>query len=137
MALDIEDFIPDTQAVEDGVWVHLDEDTTVKVSYLAPDAYQNEVVRRQRRLRNPNLLERPDYLRGVENDLLRGKVLDWKGMKKGGKEFPFSPETLEFVIKSVPDVRGALLRIIQDVANFRNQQQEEGEKNLPGVSNGS
>lgn len=136
MALDIEDFIPDTQAVEDGVWVDLDEDTKVKVAYMAPDAYQNEILRRQRRLRNPNLLERADYLRGVENDLLRTHILNWVGMQKNGKEFPFSIENLDFVMKYVLDLRNALLRIVQDVSNFTAKQQEESEKNLPTASNG-
>lgn len=137
MALNIEDFIPDTNSVEDGVWVDLDEDSKVKVAYMPPDAYQNELARRQRRIRNPNLLERADYLRGVENDLLRRHVLDWVGLKKGSKEFPFSPENLDFIIKTVPDVRSAFLRIVQDVANFRAKQQEDGEKNSPSASNGT
>lgn len=137
MALDITDFTPDAQAVEDGVWVDLDEDTKVKVEYMSPDAYQNELIKRQRRIRNPNLLERGDYLRGIENDLLRAHIMDWSGMQKGGKEFPFSPENLDFVIKSVPDVRSALLRIVQDVSNFTAKQQEDGEKNSRPVSGGT
>ena len=136
MALDIVDFIPDTQSVEDGVWVDLDEDTKVKVEYMSPDAYQNELIKRQRRIRNPNLLERGDYLRGIENDLLRAHIMDWSGMKKGGKDFPFSMENLDFVIKVVPDIRSALLRIVQDVSNFTAKQREEGEKNLPPASSG-
>lgn len=136
MALDIVDFIPDAQAVEDGVWLDLDEDTKVKVRYLSPDAYQNELVKRQRRVRNPKLLEHVGYLRGIENDLLRTCIMDWTGMRKGGKEFPFSQESLDFVIASGSEVRIMLLRIVQDVSNFTTKQREENEKNLPTASSG-
>ena len=130
MALDIEEFIPDAELTEDGIWVDLDEETKILVTYLPADFIQSEIIRRQRKqnIRNPHLLERPEYLRSIEDDGIRKSIKGWQGLRKGGQDWPFSPENLEFIIRHAPDFRAAFLRIVQNASNFTKRQAEEDRK---------
>lgn len=139
MALDIEDFIPDSELTEDGVWVPLDDETKVLATFMSPDFMRNEMMRRQRQgnIRNPHLLDRPEYLRNIEDEGIRKHIKGWEGMKKGGEAWPFLPENLEFIIKRVPDFRASFLTIIQNSSHFVKRQMEDDQKNSQPSSNGS
>lgn len=139
MALDIEDFIPDSELTEDGVWVPLDDETRVLATFMSPDFMRNEMLRRQRQgnIRNPHLLDRPEYLRKIEDEGIRKHIKNWEGMKKGGELWPFSLENLEFIIKRVPDFRASFLAIIQNSSHFVKKQAEDDEKNSQPFSNGN
>lgn len=136
--MDIEDFVPDEQLDDDGVWLDLDDETQVKVRYLPPDAIQREIFRRQKRRGfRMQTFDDFDSIQKVTNEVLEGCIIDWRGLKRNGKEFLFSKENLRFLLASRPEFRQAFETMVRNVENFRRTSEEKNRKNLQTVSSGS
>lgn len=132
--MDLDEFTVDTE--DDGVWIDLDDETQVKMTYLSPDSVQREVFRRQRRRGFRNLgMDDFDSVQKLTGEVLEKHILDWKEMKKGGVEFPCTPENKRHVL-GIPEFRDAFERMARNIENFRRKEEDDGGKNSPGASSG-
>lgn len=125
----------DTKAETDGVWVDLDDETSILIArYLNPKhrAFVQKRMEPYRRLQRLNKLD-DSVVEKIELEALAKYVLiDWKGLKDNGKTIKYSQEkalellsdpTLVWLVDMVKEMSN-------DMSMFRQEMLEESRENV-------
>lgn len=131
--MDISEFSTDQNLEEEGVWISLDGNgTEIKVARMNCRPYKKyfqAITKPYKRLiRNGSLSE--DLAEKLLIDALAHKiVLDWKGLTKNGKKFPYSVENATQFLSTSPDFRDLVTEAASEMDNFRQKELEEAAGN--------
>ena len=116
----------------EGVWVDLDDETSVKLGYAGGPKFQNELgkqVRRMQMSRRVRVMDmerdRAVRIHAFANQI----VLDWKGMKEHGTDIPYSRQEAVRVMNDYPEFMDWVEMQSMMIENFRMEGLEEAEKN--------
>ena len=130
--MDLSKFKADRTAEDEGVWVALDGDDTgarVKLARIGNRRYREAMQRRMkpfRRALRAGTLEEATAERVTAEVLAETVLLDWQDLALDGAALAYSPDR----------ARELLLEMATDIELYRQQDQEEAEKNLPPSSAG-
>lgn len=120
--MDLRAYRTDRAAEEEGVWIDLDDQTTVRVARSNSKRFA-EALNKHRKphrqaIRSGTLPEETaDAI--VIGAIADAVLLDWKGLQEDGKEVPATLENRVRVLSQYPDFRNVVAELAADMANFR------------------
>lgn len=120
----------DTGKTTYGVWVELDGETSLRIAqWLNPHhaRYVQKLLDPYKRAINMGTLDDETSERLEVDALAETVLLDWKGLKEGGKELPYSKQTAVRLL-SDPSLSWLLSFVkqqAQDTANFRKEVEDK------------
>lgn len=128
-------FAVDVDACDEGVWFNYDENIKLKIRSVESEKYQSALENASRAAAK-GMRTGVELPKEVRHGILRRAVadhlvVDWKGMKSGGKNLSFSPDVLYKVIaqKKYATFYGWIIECAGEVANFEQEKAAEEEKN--------
>jgi len=131
--LDINEFKTDRQLEEEGVWVPVDgAGAKIKVARINNPRYKKYFQRitkpYRRQIRSGNLSE--DLAEKLLVDALANTILlDWEGLTKGGKKFPYTVDNARQLLSESPDFRDLVSDAAGEMESFRARELEEAKGN--------
>jgi hypothetical protein len=137
MFVDLKDVKVDAHLEKEGVWVELDDETAVKVSFFGGDYFNREIDRRMKRTGFRQL--RNDYdarTKATIDVMVESGIHDWRGVKEHGAEVPFTKDNCRRVLTQYPVFRQEISVHMQDVSHFQKEQEEADTKNSVTLSAG-
>ena len=128
--MDLTNYRTDAAKKQEGVWIPFFENSQVKIAHFENEefkaAYRRETAVFTRTKRDAT----PDEASEIMIKLMaRHIILDWKGIKDGGEDLPFSIEAAENLLREVDAARERLVNEAKDWSNFRKKADEELEGN--------
>jgi len=145
--MDLCRFKSDRSAEDDGVWVALDgsaagDGASVKLARIGNRRYREAMQRRMkpyRRALRAGTLEDATAERITAEVLAETVLLDWRDLELDGTPLAYSPERARELLldPALRDFRDLIVEMASDIELYRQQEQEEAEKNLPPSSAGT
>lgn len=125
--MDLNAYRTDRAAEEEGVWVSLDGQTSVRVARSNSKRFAEAL----KKYRKPHLQAiRSGTLSEDQADAIivaavaEAVLLDWKGLKEDGKDVPATLENRIRVLTEYRDFRNVVAELAADMANFRTSEIE-------------
>ena len=142
--MDLSKFKADRTAEDEGVWVALDGDDSgarVKLARIGNRRYREAMQRRMkpfRRALRAGTLEEATAERVTAEVLAETVLLDWRDLALDGAALAYSPDRARELLldPALRDFRDLIVEMATDIELYRQQDQEEAEKNLPPSSAG-
>lgn len=142
--MDLSKFKADRTAEDEGVWVALDGDDSgarVKLARIGNRRYREAMQRRMkpfRRALRAGTLEEATAERVTAEVLAETVLLDWQDLALDGAALAYSPDRARELLldPALRDFRDLIVEMATDIELYRQQDQEEAEKNLPPLSVG-
>lgn len=126
------EFATDSKLEQDGVWVDLDDETSILIARMNNKKYRNAL----RRVLKPykTQISAGTIQPGKLDDLLvtplaAHVLLDWKGLTVNGEPTEYSREAAERVMQQFPDFRELVVTLASDMDLFRTADIEDDTKN--------
>lgn len=118
--MDINLFKTDPTLANEGVWLHLDENSAIKIGYGAGAAFNAASVKVGKRY--PAALRRnADQLTQMTIEVMAEcVVLDWRGLEENGVPLPCTREN-KIKILQIETLRDIIATFSRDVTNFQNE----------------
>jgi len=118
--MDINKVLPVSDAVENGVWINFDEETSFLIRSTECKEYTRAMQKHSRKLKGDQA-KSIAAARMITMQCMRDAiVVDWKGLKNKGKDLPCTPENIELVLK-VPAIRDFIADQAQEHANYQRE----------------
>lgn len=126
-------FKTDESKEQDGVWVQLDSgDSRLKIARSNNAKYRASQQLKMERYRFAAKTKTvpDDVWNAMFNELIAETILvDWDGITKDGKPYPYSRENALQAIAELKDFRELVMSFAVDLDNFKQDVQEATEKN--------
>ena len=124
--MDITKLLVDPAKEQAGVWTDYDETSSLLIGSITSrrykDAYQSELDSARIKLRKISNEQAEKIQIKV---LAKAVLLNWKGVKKGEAEYPYSQENAEYILTNCPQVREFVLQAAANIENFKAETVEE------------
>lgn len=137
MGLD-DDFGADENLQQNGAWVDYD-DYSILIAYAGDgnDRFEKTFERRMRPFRSYHDNKRRKMPESIKKDqekafaaiYAHAVILDWKGVKRGGEEVPFSPEAAHKALIELPAFFAEVREYASTLSNFQVDSMEADSKN--------
>ena len=118
---------------EDGTWVDLEEGIRVKIARIGNLSYRKELERlskpRRRQIRRGTLSEETAEQMLTEV-MAKTVLLDWEGIEEDKKKVPYSIAAARRLLTEYPDFREMISDLAGEMETFKQEFDEESEKNL-------
>lgn len=125
---------------EEGVWVRAGDGAEFKIARANNTVamkMSTELMRPYRHLQRINKVPK-DVQEEVGLEVLSQAILlDWKGVKEGDVEIPFSPEAAKRLFKAYPDFADFVAGYAQEHTVFQDEEAKARQGNSKSVSAGS
>ncbi len=128
--MDLSELRLDKSKKEDGVWLNLDEETSVRVRYMK----SQEALRKHGELRaaygkrgkRGNLT--PSEEEAIAKEVVaQAVIVDWEGITDQGEEFPYSEDNARRLVEEYELFRDFVCDAAVDEENFREEEAYEEE----------
>lgn len=142
--MDLSKFKADRTAEDEGVWVALDGDDNgaqIKLARIGNRRYREAMQRRMkpyRRALRAGTLDEATAERVTAEVLAETVLLDWQDLALDGVALAYSPDRARTLLldPALRDFRDLIVEMATDIELYRQQDQEEAEKNSPPSSAG-
>ena len=140
--MDLNNFATDVSLAEEGAWIQIDEETSIRVARYGNRRFKKVFAR----LTAPYKVQ---IQQGTLNEEMASSLLtraiaeailvDWKGMKKAGKDLPYSVEAAIKILsdETLSNFRDMVVNLSQDIQTFREQEVREDAEKLQSISGGN
>lgn len=118
--MDITKAMPVKEAVENGVWVEFDEETSFLIRSTECKEYTRAMQKHGRKLKGEQAKSIAAARNVTMKCLVDAIVIDWKGIEENGKKLPCTKENVEKVLE-VPILRDFIADQAMEHANFQNE----------------
>ena len=117
---------------EDGTWVDLEEGIRVKIARIGNLKYRKELEKlsrpRRRQIRRGTLSE--EVAEQMLTEVMANTVLlDWEGIEENGKRLSYNPANAKRLLTEYPDFREMISDLAGEMETFKQEFDEESEKN--------
>ncbi|CTQ45771.1 hypothetical protein [Roseibium aggregatum] len=130
--MDIGKFRTNKEAEIEGAWVDIGDGCKVKVAR----ANNSEYTKKMQKLSKPHAAQARAGNLGEElateilcEAMAETILLDWEGLKDGGKVVPYSTNAAFEILRDVPDFRSFIFDLASEAAVFRNEINEDAKGN--------
>lgn len=116
-----------------GVWQDIGDGVSVKVARMGNPEYQKDferVSKPHRRAIRRGTLNNEVAEKLLIKVMARTILLDWKGLEEDGVAVPFNNENALRILTEYKDLRDYVSDIANDIEVFKQEEDEEAEKNL-------
>ncbi len=112
----------------EGVWVPW-EDAQIKVGRVGGPAYQ-KALRARTKMGSRGFRQTDEHQTNILCEVMADAVLlDWKGIKEGGKPVPFSRDNAYAMLKKYAQFRDEVTALASNFELFRTEEEDDAEKN--------
>lgn len=125
--MDLNAYRTDRAAEEEGVWVNLDGQTSVRVARSNSKRFAealNKYRKPHRQAIRSGTLSEDQADAVIVAAVAEAVLLDWKGLKEDGKDVPATLENRTRVLTEYRDFRNVVAELAADMANFRTSEIE-------------
>jgi len=132
-------FGTDRSKETEGVWVSVGEGGEVKVARTNNPRYKEAFRRKLEKYRasvERGTIDEETAQKVLVEVLAETILLDWKGFKDNGEKVPYSREKAVELLTNYPDFRDFITANAERMANYKQEQKVDEEKNSKGPSLG-
>lgn len=129
----ISHFQTDSNLEEDGAWISIGDEASLKIARLGNrayrDAFQKRIKPYRRQIRTQTMDDKIAEKIMIEC-LAETILLDWSGMEDDkGQKIAYSSAKAQEYLKAYKDFRELVVELASEMENFRQQEDEADEKN--------
>jgi len=140
--MDLNVFETDANKSNDGVWCPVDTETEVKIARYGNKNFQRSLQREMapyKRIINTGAMKDDVADKIMCTALAEGILVDWRGMKYGGEDLPYSIEAAVEILMNpkLRDFRQLVVELSQEMELFREEEVAESEGKSQAGSSGS
>jgi hypothetical protein len=120
--MDLNTLKTDPKAEQEGVWVTIDDKTSLKIARINNERYKTETRRKlaphKRAIRNETLAD--SVMVPILGEVMADAILlDWRGMEENGQPLPYSRGKAAQVLTESPEFRNLVVELASDRELFR------------------